>query len=224
MDKTVEAIVKAMGGMGTHFGKSAEHHMALHKCNTAMAKAHTDHAALAKAKHEALENDHVDKAYFGAAHEMHKALAAHHEEAATLHKAHSEHMGACQTAMDGDGKAAKAAAAGAGATADPAAAPAESNAAKLLESADVKATVGGLMGEALTSAVKEIKDSPEFKEMFKKAVMAQVAEQLGDKLVPTSVHGALPDGPKGPTMVPRPGGAPIDSSKVPPEFADALGV
>lgn len=240
--KDLEGLQKAMAGLGTHFGKASAHHMALHKCHSAMAKAHEGHATMCKAKADALDEGHVDKAYFGAAHEMHKAMAGHNAEVADHHKAQADHCTACQASMDGAAaeKAAGAAPAVATATApkyismgknaegvelfklDDSAAPAPA-AAAATGSVDemIETTKKALVAKGLASMT----DDPDVAKQIKEIVLKAVSQALGDKIVPTNVHGVMPlDMPSGPTIVQRPGGAPIDTSKVPAEFAELVEV
>src|SRR6267142_2565256 len=193
---TVEDLAKGFEGLAGHFKKAAAHHEAMHK-------AHAGHAAVAKAKHEGMDDGDVHKAYFKAVHE-------HHDEMAKLHKAHADHHTEMAAAVDeGEDKAAKAAAVGAAGTAtDPT---------KVLSNTDINASVGALMKDTVAEAVKALKEDTSFKELFKAAVLEEVKKQLGQQVESPAARATIPSAPPNSGVIPivRPGGAAIDTKDVP---------
>jgi hypothetical protein len=223
--ETLEDLVKAVGGLAKHFSKAAEHHEKLHKAHAEKAehheklfKAHLAHHEFVKAKHEAMDDGDVHKAYFGKVAEIHKAKADHHEalhkthkEISDLHKAHAEHLKETAEAMEDGDKAAKAAAG----------APAASG--------DKTASGGGvaeMVEETKTALVKKalasLTDDPEVAKAIQQMVLKGVQDALGDKIVPDGIRVVTPGVPAGLTPVLRKGQQDIDTKGVDPALVDMV--
>src|SRR5260370_30253788 len=95
---SIETLAKAHAGLGSHFGKMADHH-------EEMAKAHGEHAAFMKGKHDAMADDDMHKAAFGKMADHHDAMQKLHKGAAGQYDAMEEEHGE-KAAGDALGKAA----------------------------------------------------------------------------------------------------------------------
>jgi hypothetical protein len=218
--EAVDELVKAVGGLASHFHKAAEHHDALHKH-------HTEMSSYAKSKHDAADDADVHKAFLG-------KVAEHHAAKAALHKAHHEHLKAMAAECDKSLKAvgtegtvditktnatpAAASAAAPAAAADPVVAASEG----------VKGMMDTTVAALVQKALSSLKDDPKVAEEIQKIVLEQVQAALGGKLIPSDVRGVLPAAvtldPR-PNLIPRAGqsiaAAPVS---VDPELADLFEV
>ena len=179
---TLEDFVKAAKtSLAAHFKKAAAHHEGIAEAHKAHAEEHDKMAAF----HKELcgkADDPVHKAH--QAH--HVAKAKLHEKLHKLHKAHAEHC----SKMD----------VGSEAKAD------EPVVIKTVEpekptsvESNVQATVAKAAEQAVTDGVKNLLESPAFKDMVNQAMAAKVASLLGSQIQPTAAKAA------GFELVPRAG-------------------
>ncbi len=191
---SIENLAKAMGSLGSHFKKAAEHH-------TEMAKAHGEHGAFLKGKHDAMADDEMHKAAFGKMAEHHVAVEKLHKAAADHYGSMAEEHGEEKAAADTLGKTAAAAAAGAD---------------------DKVVNIGAFLNTSALEVMGEIGKTKEFKDLIGEYVMKAVKESLGQVVPPmtTKAVGTVGDPAKG-TLVPRPGEElpKLEKAEAPPELA-----
>lgn len=190
-------LEKFSKGLKSHFHKTAAIHKTIAEHHSNMAKAHTEHAAFAKGKHDAMDDGDVMKAFMGRVSAHHEAKAAHHT---SLHKAYTnmneenkeladsieEHTPIQTSTVQGAAKAA-------GSEPDPAAvaaAAATANAAGTGIGDMLDKTLDGLLKKALET----LNSDPKVAEKIQELVLEKVNEALGNKLQPTAVNGVIPPG------------------------------
>lgn len=176
---SIEALAKAHSGLGAHFKKMADHHDSL-------SKAHGEHSAFLKGKHDAMADDDMHKAFF------HKA-AEHHDGLHKMHKAASEHYSGMADELSdkaADDKDLGKTAAGA-ATTEPA---------KVGEVVNI----GEFLQKQIAEGLTDLGKAADFKDMVNDFLRKIVKEQLGQTIVPsaTKAVGTTADPA---TLVARPG-------------------
>lgn len=216
-------------GLKSHLQKTADHFKAIASHHADIAKAHTEHAAFAKGKHDAMDDGDVMKAFMGRVSAHHEAKAAHH---GNLHKAYTNlaeenknmadqvvEQQPVQTATI-QGKAAGAAepgAAGGTAAAGSGAQPAAASEPTGVESM-ISKTVDGLVAKALDT----LNNSPEIANKIQSILVEKINQVVGDRILPSSVAGVVPGAPASVTRV----GQPVVSkaADVPAEFSELVTV
>ena len=210
---TIDGLAKALSGLANHFKAMAGHHDAMHK-------AHTEMGAYAKAKHAAMADDDVNKAFMGKS-------ADHHEAMAACHKAASDQcMGTHVSMGASEDDAAKAAAAAtlAKAQADEAARIAAGGAPITTPTGVedmIKQTTTGLVKKSL----EVLNTDPDVANEIKRMVLEGVRNALNGEIVPDGAHRVFKQAPTGqrPTLLPRPGSADINKDDIPAELQDMVG-
>ena len=205
--KAAAILNKAMGSLHGHFKAAGAHHESLHAHHTTM-------AAAMKAKHDAMADDHEDKAFVGKLHE-------HHTQKAAIHKAHSDH---CMS-MSKEYEAAKAE--------EPTTIKAVTtpvSAAGNDTGEGVAALINKTTDSLVAKALEALNSDPKVAEKIQEIVLQRVNAALGDKIVPDNVRGVVPTNPNL-KLIPRPGDKAADGAtdlakartEVAPELAEMLG-
>ncbi len=203
MAKTLQDVVKAVGSIGAHFKKKAEHHDKL-------AELHKSRHEFVKAKAESMDDCDVHKAYFA-------KCAEHHLSKSALHKAHGDALREAGQALEAfaaeeDAEKTAAQKAAAAATPNPPVAPAAGDGAAPGVDSMIKETTTGLVKASL----EMLRTDPTVKEELRKMLLDGIRAELGDKIIPDNVRTVLPAAPAGAglKMVSRAGGPEIDTSEV----------
>jgi hypothetical protein len=222
-EERVERLHKAVGHVHGMVKAMAEHHEKLHKVHAEKAdhheklhKAHAEHAAFISGKADGLDDEHVDKAYFGKAAEIHKLKASHHEALSKLHKAaaddHASHSAALEK-THGEMSSYLG-----GATKTAAAVPAAGNGGvnKAADGAGIDEMIQKTTDNLVNKALEQLNSDPKVTERIQEIVLQRVNSALGDKVMPDHVRAVMPPGVR---LVPRDGGptqAQLDSANESP--------
>lgn len=201
--KKFESVMDLLktGGLHDHFKKAASFHKANHSAHESIAKAHSDYAAVVKAKHDGMDDGDANKAFMKAHADFHLAKAAHHTMLSALHKGYSDHHNAVADGMEDE----KSAAARQKCAHD-------IEMTKACDKCNRKAaepasplSLDNLFSGALKGEFDEFKKSDEFKTMLREVMRREAAKALGLELEPTKVFGTIPTN-QNITLVKRPGG------------------
>ena len=205
-------LQKGTGGLSEGFAKSSGFHKAMAECHDGMSKAHSDHHAVVKAHHEAMDDGDVHKAYFGKVADHHKAMAEHHAKAAQGHKDEAERLDAASKAMHDP------------AALIPAPAPAPNKAAGTVEGASqgVDTMINSAVEKITSEALKTLETSPAVKDAIERAVVERVNAALGNKIMPDGARLTPPSDDPVIKLMPRPGQE-IPVEGLDPALADFVG-
>lgn len=210
-------------GFKSHLHKAAEIHKAIAEHHGSIAKAHTEHAAFAKGKHDAMDDGDVLKSFMGKVAAHHEMKAAHHTN---LHKAYTnlaeENKNLADQVVEEQpiqtstiqGKAA------AGGEPTAAAAPATGTTAEPLTGVD--ALIGNTVEGLLKKSLETLNNDPKIAEMIQKTLIEKINQVVGDKILPSAVTGVVPGAP---TAVTRLGAPSVNkAADVPAEFSELVSV
>lgn len=219
-------LAKAFKGLVGHFKKAAAHHKALSEHHDGIAKVHDGHHVFHKASSDACDDGDHMKAVHADHAAFHKAKAEFHKGAASLHKAHAEHLGELADAYDVSDKAAGASGPGAAAASAATLAGKGENAGELAKSGELADFMKGVISDAFGDLAKtaDFKDAVkgmirEFAIKQTQAALENTAAPLVGRSVPAEASEELRK--KDLTLVPR-AGAPSfeDESTIEAETED----
>lgn len=214
--------------LASYFKKAAAAQKDVAAQHEAMEKQHRELAALAKSKHDSMDDADVMKAFILKQSETHTAEADNHKKMAVLAKSQEAEAEAQATEAEKEelGKGTPAPASGTPAAAPAAAAPAagtEAAAAAAPSPASndgIQKMLDDTTDALVKKALNEINTNPAVQQRIQEVVLEKVNAALAGKLEPSSVRGVAPST----TIVPRAGAdeSLLKATGVDPELQDMV--